>query len=175
MAGKIRRDWKLTQERLKEVLHYDPVTGIFTNLMTRGGELAGTAAGTIDAYGYVEISIDSQKFKAHRLAWFYATGKWPDPECDHHNRARHDNRLTNLREASPAQQRQNQAVRCDSRTGIKGVTYIAKKNRYGARIMVGGRSVWLGQGFLTAEEAGAAYAKAKARLHPFQPTVPVPA
>lgn len=160
----------LTQERLRELLHYDPVTGDFTRRMrVKGSGPAGSVAGSINEDGYVVIVVDYRRYYGHRLAWFYVTGRWPDPQCDHDNRIRHDNRWENLREATIAEQRQNQAVKSHSKTGVRGVHFNEKAQRYRARITVDGVVHVLGQGFLTVEEASAAYLAAKARLHPFQP------
>lgn len=176
MAGKLRRKNRLTQERLREVLNYDPMTGIFTNRVSRSPKArAGEIAGGIGPDGYVHVCIDRECHRGHRLAWFYVHGVWPDPECDHRNTIRSDNRIDNLRVATVAEQRQNQSLRSDNKTGFKGVAYMTHKGRYRARIVVAGVVHVLGQGFLTAEEAHAAYLAAKARLHTFQPTVPAPA
>ena len=77
----------LTQERLKELLSYDPATGIFA-WKTRRNQLSdiGQRAGTIHVCGYRVIRIDESGYQAGRLAWFYMTGQWPKSEIDHKNR-----------------------------------------------------------------------------------------
>lgn len=154
----------LTQERLKQCLQYDSSTGIFTR---HNGQIAGTSTG----HGYIAICVDGVRYYAHRLAWLYVMGRWPQPQIDHKNGIRDDNRWENLREASIAQQRQNTAIRSDNRAGLKGVRWSKITERYQARITVNGVIHILGQGFVTAEEAHAAYLEAKARLHTFNPTV----
>jgi hypothetical protein len=92
---------ELTQERLKELLHYDPETGIFTNLTQRGGHAKkGAVAGTKNSIGYVCIRIDYDQYRAHRLAWLYVYGEFPEKFIDHMNEIRDDNRIINLRLAT---------------------------------------------------------------------------
>jgi len=76
----------LTVERLREVLDYAPGTGIFTwkpRVETGRGatifnkRFAGKQAGCPDAYGYIQLSIDRGRYKAHRLAWPLARGPIP--------------------------------------------------------------------------------------------------
>lgn len=159
-----------TQARLRELFTYDPDSGEFTRRIDAGKFRAGEIAGCIvKSTGYVLIGVDGAQYYAHRLAWLYVTGEWPDPQCDHENRVRHDNRWKNLRPATIAEQRQNQGLRKDSKSGFKGVSWMAKRERWRARITVGGVTHTVGQAFLTAEDAAAAYVEAKARLHTFQP------
>lgn len=72
---------QLAAERLRQLVAYNPATGIFTWLVDRKGRggvvRAGSVAGTIDANGYRVITIDNRKYVAARLAWFYVTGDWP--------------------------------------------------------------------------------------------------
>lgn len=71
-------------ERLKELLSYNPETGLFTRLCWTGGNARkGTIAGTRDAHGYIRLLIDGRKYYAHRLAWFYMTGEWPENDTEH--------------------------------------------------------------------------------------------
>ncbi len=167
---KVRSRPAITQERLREVLHYDPDTGQFTwlkCLSSRGP--VGTAAGHVSAAsGYRQITIDGSKYYAHRLAWLYMTGKWPSPECDHRNGVRDNNRWTNLREATKAQSAQNRRVRSDNKSGHAGVAWVPLSSRWRAKITVKGKRTHLGH-FDLIEDAIAAYAKAKAEMHPFQP------
>lgn len=94
----------LTQERLREFLHYDPESGAFwwkvpSSIRARG-ERAGSLAG---ASGYRRISIKKKSYAAHRLAWLYIYGTWPTNEIDHINGVRDDNRIKNLRDVSGAE------------------------------------------------------------------------
>jgi hypothetical protein len=159
----------LTQARLYEVLSYDKKTGIFRWVSTRRGQRpkVGDVAGTTGVSGYCYIGVDRFTYAAHRLAWLYVTGDWPKHDIDHRNRHRSDNRWSNLREATPGQQRQNQSLGSNNKTGFLGV----RKHRCGkfeANIAVNGKHRYLGL-FTTAEKASAAYLKAKRQLHTFNP------
>lgn len=153
----------LTQARLKELLRYDPETGVFTWRATKSRRKAGAVAGSIQ-FGYVRISIHRKIYSAHRLAWLYVYGKWPDKEIDHINRVKNDNRLCNLRDTTREINNQNASLRKDSPFGVRGVTKHFASSKYRARIQAGKKIVYLGQ-FDTIEEAQSAYAAAAAKLH----------
>lgn len=156
----MRRNPKLTHERLVEVLHYDPETGIFTWKKKLGKGYVGTVAGSPDQVGYVRIMIDGERFLAHRLAWFYVHERWPEHQIDHVNIDNSDNRMCNLREATKSQNQANKPLNTRvSSTGLKGVSYHQKQKRYFARIRVNRKLIHLGC-FKSAEDAHAAYAKA---------------
>ncbi|HWP55644.1 MAG TPA: HNH endonuclease [Pyrinomonadaceae bacterium] len=149
----------LTIERLRNVLAYDPLTGIFTWINGPNDRLrAGLRAGRTIAKGYISIRLDGRAYLAHRLAWFYRFGTWPAHQIDHINGRPSDNRLENLREADNHQNSANRKVR--SAHGVKGVKRT-KSGRWEAKLQHKGQFYALGT-FDTIEEAGAAYlAKAK--------------
>jgi HNH endonuclease/AP2 domain len=155
----------LTAERLREVLNYDPETGIFTwklrtSWRVRVGDFAGSQFGKRR-----QIGVDGVDHYVHRLAWLYVYGVWPASGIDHMNGDPSDNRICNLREATQAQNMQNlRKADKDSKTGFLGVSEDKKK--FTARIMANGKKYHLGN-FSTPEEAHAAYVQAKRRLHEF--------
>lgn len=149
----------LTQERLKELLHYDPDTGEFTRLIKVRGRFGnvGCVVGSLrKKTGYVSISIDGKLYQAHRLAWLYAYGVMPNADVDHKNRDRKDNRLSNLRLASRAQNMHN--------SPCKGAWLCKATNRYASAIKVNGKRIWLGR-FDSMQEACLAYEKAAKKYH----------
>lgn len=114
----------LTQLRLKELLHYDPVTGHFTWIVANSNRApAGTPAGrTGNSHGYCPIGIDGKRYRAHRLAWLYMTGEWPPEHIDHINGVRSDNRWHNLRAATLKENNRNMGLQRNNAAGYKGVS-----------------------------------------------------
>jgi len=92
---------KLTQERLKEVLDYDPETGEFYRKEVKQWWKFGDKVKYNINDGYKKINVDSKLYLAHRLAWLYIHGYFPEYGIDHINRIRGDNRILNLREVAP--------------------------------------------------------------------------
>ena len=134
-----------TQARLKELLHYDEKTGAFTWKVKKGGRaVAGQHAGTKDVRGYLVIRLDGVLYKAHRLAWLYSHGEWPEENIDHINRDRSDNRLKNLRLANQSLNMHN-ANRRAGKSGVVGVTHDKWRDKWVARIKINYRSVFLGR------------------------------
>lgn len=139
----------LTAERLKQLVVYDPETGLMWSKRLR--RHIGSAHN-----GYRVIRIGRRQYKIHRLAWLYTHGCWPADQIDHINCDRADNRLANLREATGAQNSANQRGR--ARHGMKGA-YLCADGRWLSTIALGGRRRHLGR-FQTQEDAHAAYARA---------------
>jgi outer membrane protein assembly factor BamB len=158
----------VTHARLLEVLHYDPDTGVFVWRIGRKHVIAGTTAGSLDNYGYLIIMVDRQRYRAHRLAWFYSYGVWPADQIDHINRDRVDNRLVNLREANNTENAQNTLKKKNNTSGHKGVRLDKRFGLWYAHIRVGGNKHYLGT-FPTAAEAGECYRVAARIFHPLAP------
>lgn len=157
----------ITQERLKELLHYDPNTGVFT-WATKASRnvVVGRVAGSSSEGSYHVVRLDKQRFQAHRLAFLYMTGEWPEHDVDHINGVRTDNRWANLRDITRATNIQNQrAAHSDSAVEFLGVYYNKARRKFVAQIKPQGQANKYIGGFDTAEEAHAAYLNAKRELH----------
>ena len=151
----------LTAERLRDLMSYDPETGIFRWKVRGKGRRFNDPVGFSNFSGYLRVSIDERRFLMQRLAWLYVTGEWPSAEIDHINSDRADNRWANLRPATAAQNRANMRMRASNRARVKGVRYRPDMAKWEARICKNYRQIYVGA-FKTAEEAHAAY-YAKAR------------
>jgi hypothetical protein len=124
----------------------------------------GTPAGWLAATGYLYLTLDYAKFKAHRIAWLLHYGE-PVPELiDHADGDKLNNRIANLRPATKAQNGANSGLSKRNSTGFKGVHRAHQNSGYGARIMIDGKLHLLGT-FATAEEAAEARRDAATRLH----------
>ena len=123
----------MKSERLKELLEYDPETGVFIWKTRRGGLKAGSVAGTKHANGYVRIKCDGKSYMAHRLAWLYVHGQFPEKQIDHINGLREDNRLSNLRCVSRSENQRNRRLCKRSTSGIIGVRWHKQAGKWQAR------------------------------------------
>jgi len=155
-----------TPGELAAAFHYNPRTGVITRTT---GERRGRPVGFKSPRGYLIIKFQGKAYRHHRVAWALAHGDWPVHEIDHINGVKSDNRLINLRDATPAANSQNkrEAYR-NSRTGSQGVTLMG----YGAflsRIFRNGKRIYIGV-FDTQEEAAAAYRAKKLELDGPDPT-----
>lgn len=160
--------------RIREMLSYDPETGIFRWLKTANsnGARQGQQAGYVREDGYVEIAVANRPYRAHRIAWAFVHGEWPQHLLDHINGDRSDNRIFNLRPATRATNLQNQTQpRSNNRSGYLGVCVATRCKLSGlptawrATIKHDGRQLHLGN-FPSPLIAHAVYVKAKRYLHP---------
>lgn len=154
---------RISATRLRQLLTYDPVSGVFTWHARRGVNV-GDVAGTIDKLtGYRFIGVDGHRDGASRLAWLYMTGAWPNGQIDHKNGIRTDDRFENLRDVPRFMNQQNQRrPQKNNTTGFLGVS--PSRGRFMARIRIGGRLRNLGR-FDTAALAHAVYVAAKRVNH----------
>lgn len=117
----------VTQERLKELLEYNPDTGLFTRLMSIGNQKVGNIAGTLRKDGYIQIKVDGKPYLAHQLAFLYMEGYFPEM-VDHINRIGGDNRWVNLRESNNQENQRNKAAR--SKSGYLGVSWKKRDQKW---------------------------------------------
>lgn len=156
----------LTQAKLKELLHYEPLTGVFTWLklpLKTSNTKVGSIAGSKNTSSYIVIGIFRKSYKAHRLAYLYMTGKWPTNFIDHINGVRSSNIWTNLRECTHQQNRLNVGIYANNTSGFKGVYWCKPTNKWLASVKLHGKQHNLGL-FATAEQASDVR-QAFAKLH----------
>ena len=146
----------LTQEELKIQLCYDENTGIFTRLAAKRGVKVGVVTGSSNGYGYLEVHVNSKKYKCHRLAWLYVHGEFPNCDIDHRDGNRSNNRIKNLRLCTEMENSKNSGARDGNVSGVKGVNWHKSRGKWQARATVNYKTHYLGL-FKTLEEASAAY------------------
>jgi HNH endonuclease len=151
----------LTAIRLRELLDYDYVTGVFTWRARKFGRpMAGKAAGCVSGT-HRAIEVDGRSYMAHQLAWLYVHGKWAYSGIDHQDGDGQNNGIKNLRKANQSQNTANSKLSKANTVGLKGVRRSCAK--WQARITKDGHTTHLGT-FATPELAHAAY-RAAAELH----------
>lgn len=162
VSGKV----PLSYTRLRGLLTYNKITGIFTWLVDRpGGVKAGAVAGYHRKDGYIGIGIDGQRYLAHVLAWFYHYKGWPIKELDHKNRIGSDNWIKNLRLAKRGKNAHNALTKRENPKLPRGVYKRKSKiGLYSAAIQKDGKSKFLGN-YRSADEAHVAYIKASLELY----------
>ncbi len=150
----------INQQNLKNLLAYDPDTGVFTWLKPTSNRIKpGALACSVNTIGYVRIGIGNKRYLAHRLAWLYVYGVWPKNEIDHINRNRQDNRICNLRDATSQENKINSGLKSNNTSGIKGVSWDKKCNRWRVQARVNGKKTYVGI-FNDIKDATIAYQKA---------------
>lgn len=158
----------LTAARLRELLHYDPTTGVFTWKVHRSGMAPkGSVAGSVYNTGYWMIGVDRRYYSAHRLAWMYMHGSIPEGlVIDHINGEKLDNRIVNLRVVSPGVNNQNRRrVHIDKTSSAPlGVCWDKTLKTWKASLRHNGRTVNIGN-FKSPERAHEAYLSRKRALH----------
>lgn len=156
----------LTAQRLRELLNYDPETGVFTRAKVTCNKVKiGDVAGSLHHNGYIHIRVLGVIQAAQRLAWMYMTGKFPDGQIDHINGIKYDNRWSNLRDITQQTNLENQRVAyANNKSKLLGVDFRPKLGKWAAQIQVKGVKHYLGL-HNTPEDAHAAYTDAKRKLH----------
>jgi len=147
------------EEEILRKLSYNPHSGIFLWEETNYRKTPLTCAGNLDKSGYIRIHVVGRKVAAHRLAWFFSHGEWPQQEVDHINGDKSDNRINNLRLVTRSQNQMNS----DKSKGF-GVDFYKKYGLWRARITKDSVVKHLGY-FETKEKAKCAYLEAKQKLH----------
>lgn len=160
----------ISAEFARSCLDYDQETGVFLwrHRLDKADHwnrrYSGKKAGCVAKGGYLLIAINDRLMKAHRLAWLIVTGEWPKGVIDHINGEPADNRFSNLRDISQAENMRNQRRNSKNKSGFKGVSYFARDKKWLATIKVNRKTRYLGY-FETPELAHAAYCAASLDLH----------
>ena len=153
----------ISQERLHELVDYNPDTGVFVSKTSRGRVKAGSILGCDNGDGYLRFSLDGKDYFAHRLAFLFMYGYLPDV-VDHANGVRCDNRASNIRPANNSLNARNSSKKRYSLSRFKGASFNRKIKKWVAYIRAGGNLIYLGK-YNTDVEAAFAYDMASIDLH----------
>jgi frataxin-like iron-binding protein CyaY len=166
----------LTAGYVRQILSYDPATGVLTRRYRRPREgfertdktfnsrFAGKPTGALTPDGRLLVGIGNRRYLAHRLAWLIYYGEWPIEEIDHIDMNPLNNRILNLRIADHSENKFNRGKQINNSSGYKGVHFNRDKNLWQANLCHRGKKMHLGY-FRSIGEACAAYEIAAERWH----------
>ena len=146
----------------REISHFDHTSDPAAQMARWNSRHAGAEALTCrQHWGHMTGSVLGINVAAHRVVWAIHHGSWPSEMIDHINGDASDNRIENLRDATPQENSRNQKRRRNNTSGVLGVNRVDGKWR--AQIHHNGRNLTLGR-FSTIEEAAAARKEAETML-----------
>lgn len=152
----------LTAQQLRQLLRYDPETGIlYWNVREPGwfedgkrsaewrarnwnSAFAGKPAGYIAPHGYNLVQLPGRMECAHRIAWVMTHGEWPE-FVDHIDGDRANNRLANLRSVSRSENARNKAKSSGNKSGVTGVSWYSGISKWVAEIGHNKKTIRLGR------------------------------
>ena len=147
-----------TLNYIKQNMRLDGCSVVWSNNF--GKHVEGVKCGTVNAYGYVVISVLGRKITAHRIAYYLANDTWPGQVIDHIDGNKVNNRPSNLRQVDSKGNARNRRV--DYGLHLQGVykrSKMAHSKPFKAQISLAGKSTFLGY-YATETEAHAAYVAA---------------
>ena len=140
----------LTQDELKQLLRYNPETGLFTRVKksANGRAKVGDIAGGYDLNGYNTIKLNGSRYYGHRLVWLYVYGYFPK-EIDHIDRNKSNNKLSNLRSVT---RKENMLNKPSYLGEYRGIWFNKKWNNHQVYARIDGKAIYCGS-FKTKDEA----------------------
>lgn len=154
-------DSGLTQAELKRLLRYEPDEGLFYWKDSARAKRKNRVAGGVDSKGYAVIGVNRRVYLAHRLAWFYVHGVWPEI-IDHINHNPLDNQISNLRDTDQSGNMKNSTAGKNSKSGLVGIYWMKTRGKWRARIKNRGRDIFIGH-FDSIDDAVTARKEAEAK------------
>lgn len=156
---------EITQDYLKSILSYDPETGIFTWIQRLSGNISvGSVAGTTMRDGYIKIRVGGHGHPAHRLAWLYVYGVFPENQLDHINLNKSDNSIKNLRPATSSENQRNKGLMKSNKSGYKNVSWCSRAKKWKVGLKVNRKSFHFGY-FSNIQDANIAAINARVLMH----------
>ena len=141
----------LTQSELKSFSSYDELTGKFTRTRktSNNSKPVGCEIGRLHLYksrklAYKIFNYKGKQYQAHRAAWLYMTGDWPNKNIDHIDGDGTNNSWSNLREASNTENMRNCKLKANNKSGTPGVYWNKLQSVWHSQISNEGKHVHLG-------------------------------
>jgi len=154
----------ITHSRLLDLLTYDEERSeLIWKVNRRGSARAGSVAGNSSGTGR-QVQIDGRKYLIHRIIWFFIHKEWPPHEVDHADMNQGNNSLDNLRLATKSQNMMNRSLFKNNTSGIKGVSWHKRSQKWSTKITINGKNIHLGM-FKDKEDARTALACARPEIH----------
>jgi hypothetical protein len=147
----------LTVERVRELFIYEKETGLLRWAVKRQRISIGKIVGSKSSNGYLKVGIDFKNHFVHRIVWMVFHGEIPSNVIDHINGNKSDNRIENLRIASPTLNNVNRHM-FKNKCGLRGIKQ-SSSGKWQAAIKINRKSKYLGT-FPSKEEAYEAYKNA---------------
>lgn len=153
-------------ELFNEWISYDPWNGEFfyKKKPNRNKPAGSKAGGKSKKAGYLQISVLNKRHQANRVAFLMFHGWLPNQIIDHHDGDPSNNRISNLRPATPGQNQYNKMITKANTSGVKGVSFCRKSKRFHAKLKVSKVQKFIGS-FETLEEAAEAIKAARITHH----------
>ena len=130
----------ITHQELLDNFEYHSETGIFYRKTPTRLRMVGSPC----QRGYIRICLNKKIHKAHRLAWLYIHGKFPNNQIDHINGITNDNRISNLRDVSSLENQRNRKNASNNTSGVIGVNWVRGRGKWHSQIQIEGKKIWLG-------------------------------
>ncbi len=126
------------------LFEYNPTTGELIRRVTMSSRAqAGDVAGNDCGHGYLKVSVNYKQHYVHRVIWLMVHGEWPG-EIDHIDHDRGNNKLSNLRVVSRLENSRNSSMKSTNKSGVNGVSWAKKANKWHATIWDKGKMFHLG-------------------------------
>lgn len=152
-------------EELRQLIHYNPDTGVLTSKVTRKGLVKGQIMGCDSPHRYLLIRFKGPQYIAHRLIYRIVTGiDLGQQEIDHINGNTKDNRWSNLRVVERLENTWNTRKSKNNTSGVKGIDWVKNRSRWRARVAYNNKTFTLGL-FSSIDDAVEAIAALREKLH----------
>lgn len=152
----------ITQDLVKHLFHYENGVLYWKN-PTATKIKKGTVAGRLSKRGYWDININYKKYKNHRVIFLFHHGYLP-PIVDHIDGNPLNNKIENLRPATHNENLHNAKLSTRNTSGVKGVSWDKRENKWRATLNVNGVVKRLGR-FKDLELAELVITEARLKYH----------